>query len=110
MKRLKSKRTPVWICAVNGAVLDLSALSYGPLAVTRALARFKSGLDDSYAVTHVSTGLALLNDVPLALAKTACIALMESGILWRKVRSKNYQRYAKRVKAALKAVNVDMAT
>ena len=107
MKRLKSKRTPVWICTVNGAVLDLSALSYGPLAVTRALARFKSGFDDSYAVTHIPTGLALLNYAPFAQAKAACAALVEIDVPWVKVTRQNCEQYGKRIRAAFKTVGID---
>lgn len=110
MSRFKSKRTSVWINAVNGAVLDWSAICYGSLAVTHALARFKSGFDDrQYAVTHVLTGMAIINYVTFAQAKTGCVALLESGIPWAKVTQKNCKRYGKRVAEVLKAVNPDLA-
>ena len=110
MGRFKSKRASVWICAAYGAVLDWSAICYGPLAVTHALAKFKPGFDDcQYAVTHTPTGLAIINYVTFAQAKTGCIALMESGIPWARVTRENCKRYSKRVATILKAVSPDLA-
>ena len=59
MRNKKGKKGPVWINTAHGAVLDLSATIYGPLAITRALSSLTKGgfLNDRYAVTHVPTGL-----------------------------------------------------
>jgi len=110
MRKFKSKRIPVWINTAHGAVLDWSAICYGPLAITHALARFKPGFTDhQYAVTHVLTSLAIINYVTFAQAKTGCVALLESGIPWTKVTPQNCKRYGKKVAKILKAASPDLA-
>ena len=111
MKKITSKKIPVWIAHSNGAALDLAARSYGLLAITRTFWRFGdfTGGHKSYAVTHVPTGYAIRDCLTWTVAKIVCEALVESGIPWRKVRLKNCQRYGKRVKVVLKTVGVSMA-
>ena len=110
MKKIMSKKTPVWIAHINGAALDLAARSYGPLAITRTFRGFLSfpGDNKTYAVTHVPTGYAIQDYLPWATAKIACEALMKSDIPWGKLTLKNCKRYGKRIAAILKAVSPDL--
>ena len=111
MKNRKSRKGPGWICAAHGPVLDLSAIIYGPLAITRALSSLtKDGfLDNRYAVTHVPTGLTPgVHHVEFKMAKKACEALLDSGVPWSKVTSKNAKKYGEKIKAALKSVGINL--
>lgn len=111
MKNRKSRRGPVWICSNHGAVLDLSAVIYGPLAVTHALARFVGeSTDGKYVVTHIPTGYAIeaRKAISFKEARAVCGALLDSGIPWAKVRPESAKRYGKKVKAVLKAVGIDL--
>lgn len=112
MKNKKSKKGPVWISAAHGPVLDLSAIIYGPLAITRAISSLtKDGfMDDLYSVTHVPTGLTPgVHRFPFKTAKAACEALLDSGIPWAKVTPENAKKYGKRVKAALEMAGINLA-
>ena len=108
MKKLTGKRVPVWLNTNHNAALDLSAICYGPLAVTRTFLR-SGQFGDTYAVTHVPTGYTVRDCLSRKTAKAVCEALLESNIPWKRVTLKNCEQYGKKIAAILKAVDPKLA-